>query len=176
MKKRFQKSVILVILALFVTTFVAFGISAIFLLELLGIGNNIVSNAENIDSLFAVLLLLIPFLISLAIEYVICRYFYLLISTKYLCDSSIDALLKAVSELVNFLIVVLIAFCLFVKSSIYSYLELTSLQKLSDDIRIGWLTSSVTVVKLAFEHMMNVRNIKRNNIIDKESTTKHKRK
>jgi hypothetical protein len=70
MKKRFQKSVILVILALFVTTFVAFGISAIFLLELLGIGNNIVSNAENIDSLFAVLLLLIPFLISLAIEYI----------------------------------------------------------------------------------------------------------
>ena len=59
MKQRFQKSLISVVLALLVTTFVAFGISAIFLLELLGIGNNIVSNAENMDSLFAVLLLML---------------------------------------------------------------------------------------------------------------------
>lgn len=129
---------------------------------------------ENLSDFWQLFLLIAPFMLGLAFEYVYCKIQYNKLLLSNLDDVFSDTLFQIFSHIMEFLIVAEIAFLVFLKSSLYDFLELTVTSKLTNDILFGWLVSATVVIRITFDSACSKRRAQQKTI-HKHTITEQRR-
>ena len=110
----------------------------------------LLSSFEITSNLMGLMILLAPFLCMLIVVYVFCRTYFTQTVMLFEIVEKSNTTIKLFSELTTFLNIVIIAYCVFLKSSTYGLFGITAINQFSYDIMIGLLASSATAINLAF--------------------------
>lgn len=137
---------------LIMTAFIAFIYAIFVLVFLLPIFSKIVVSARNWKE--CIVCLFLPFALSLFVAYFQSRKNIEYCLSDYRISENNKSILELYQSYISFLVLVIIAFCVFPKNSLYETVDLEKSDSLTFDLLLGWIVGVATSYKLAFDQVL----------------------